>query len=98
MGVSRPTVERAERFADGANSTEEVSPGITKDIVSGKIKPKQADLVAITKALAGERKQMAKIFISNFTETQLLHFILIFVSWTQKLLQINDRFIEHNEF
>lgn len=67
MGVSRPTVERAERFVDGVNAAEEVFPGITKDITSGKIKPKQADVVAIAKAPAEERKQMAENLYKELT-------------------------------
>ena len=67
MGVSRPTVERAERFVDGINAAEEVFPGITKDITSGKIKPKQSDVVAIAKAPAEERKQMAKNLYKELT-------------------------------
>lgn len=67
MGVSRPTVERAERFVDGVNAAEEVFPGITKDITSGKIKPKQSDVVAIAKAPAEERKQMAKNLYKELT-------------------------------
>lgn len=67
MGVSRPTVERAERFVDGVNAAEEVFPGITKDITSGKIKPKQAEVVAIAKAPAEERKQMAENLYKELT-------------------------------
>ena len=60
MGVSRPTVERAEKFVDGVDAANEVLPGIAKDITSGKIKPKQSDVVAIAQAPVEERKEMAE--------------------------------------
>jgi len=60
LGVSHATVERAEKFVDGVDAAEEVLPGVTKDITSGKIKPKQADVAAIAKAPAEERRQLAE--------------------------------------
>jgi len=60
MGVSRPTVERAGKYVDGAEAAEEVLPGVMKDITSGKIKPRQSDVVAIAKAPIEERKEMAE--------------------------------------
>ena len=54
------TVRRAEKFVDGVDAAEEVLPGVTKDITSGKIKPKQADVAAIAKAPAEERRQLAE--------------------------------------
>ena len=47
-------------IVDGVDAAEEVLPGVTKDITSGKIKPKQADVAAIAKAPAEERRQLAE--------------------------------------
>lgn len=60
MGTNEKTVRRAEKFVDGVDAAEEVLPGVTKDITSGKIKPKQADIAAIAKAPAEERRQLAE--------------------------------------
>ena len=60
MGTNEKTVRRAEKFVDGVDAAEEVLPGVTKDITSGKIKPKQADVAAIAKASAEERRQLAE--------------------------------------
>ena len=60
MGTNEKTVRRAEKFVDGVDAAEEVLPGVTKDITSGKIKPKQADVAAIAKAPAEERRQLAE--------------------------------------
>lgn len=67
MGVSHGTVENAEKFVDGVDAAEEVLPGIAKDITSGKIKPKQADVVAIAKAPVAERKQLAENLYKTLT-------------------------------
>lgn len=56
MGVSHTTVENAEKFVDGMNAAEEVAPGIRRDIMSGKIKPTQADVAAIAKTAPENRK------------------------------------------
>ena len=60
MGTNEKPVRRAEKFVDGVDAAEEVLPGVTKDITSGKIKPKQADVAAIAKAPAEERRQLAE--------------------------------------
>lgn len=60
MGTNEKTVRRAEKFVDGVDAAEEVLPGVTKDITSGKIKPKHADVAAIAKAPAEERRQLAE--------------------------------------
>ena len=60
MGVSRPTVERAEKFVEGMDAAEEALPGISREILSGKIKPTQADVAAIAKAPFEHRKEMAE--------------------------------------
>lgn len=60
MGANEKTVRRAEKYVDGVDAAEEVMPGVTKDITSGKIKPKQSDVVAIAQAPVEERKEMAE--------------------------------------
>ena len=60
LNVSHMTDKRAVKFVDGVDAAEEVLPGVTKDITSGKIKPKQADVAAIAKAPAEERRQLAE--------------------------------------
>ena len=60
MGVGRATVERAEKFVEGMNAAEAVLPGVTQEILSGKIKPTQADVAAIAKAPPEQRKEMAE--------------------------------------
>ncbi len=60
MGTSRATVERSAEFVNGMDAANEVLPGVSNDIKSGKIKPKQADVRAIAKAPVEERKEMAE--------------------------------------
>ena len=67
MGVSRPTVERSGNFVEGMDAAEEVLPGFAKDVLTGKIKPNQADVRAIAKAPAEERKQKAKNLYKELT-------------------------------
>ena len=67
MNTSPITVRRAEKFVDGMDAAEEVLPGVTKDIISGKIKPKQADVTAIAKAPVKERKKMAENLYKQLT-------------------------------
>ncbi len=60
MNTSPKTVRRAEEFVNGMDAAEEVFPGISKEIISGNIKPSKADVRAIGKAPINERKQMAE--------------------------------------
>lgn len=60
MGVTHTTVENAEKFIDGMNAAEEVLPGISHEILSGKIKPAQSKVAAIAKAPPEQRKEMAE--------------------------------------
>ena len=66
-GVSSRTVQYAGDFVDGMDAAEEVLPGVSKDIASGKIKPKQSDVRAIAKAPTEERKQMAENLYKELT-------------------------------
>ena len=67
MNTSPKTVRRAEEFVNGMDAAEEVLPGISKEIISGNIKPNKADVRAIAKAPAEERKQMAKNLYKKLT-------------------------------
>ena len=67
MNTSPATVRRSEEFVDGMDAAEEVLPGVSKDILSGKIKPKQSDVSAIAKAPAEERKHMAENLYKELT-------------------------------
>ena len=58
--INPRSIYYAEDFVDGVDAAEEVLPGVSKDILSGKIKPKQSDMEVIAKAPAGERKQIAR--------------------------------------
>lgn len=60
MGMGARTVERAATFVDGMKAAEEVLPGISQEIMSGKIKPTQAEVAAIAKAPPEQRKEMAE--------------------------------------
>lgn len=60
MGVGHATIERAEKFVEGMDAAEAVLPGISQEIMSGKIKPTQADVAAIAKAPPEQRKEMAE--------------------------------------
>ncbi len=65
MNVSPMTVRRAEKFVDGMDAAEEVSPGITRAIISGEIKPTQKDVMAIAIAPAERRKELAQQLREN---------------------------------
>ena len=67
VGVSSRTVQYAGDFVDGMDAAEEVLPGVSKDISSGRIKPKQSDVRAIAKAPTEERKQMAENLYKELT-------------------------------
>lgn len=60
MNVSPRTVARAENYVDGIDAAEAVLPGVSKDVTSGKIKPKNEDVYAIAKAPAEERRRLAE--------------------------------------
>ncbi len=60
MGVSHATVERAEKFVQGMDAAEEVLPGITREIISGQIRPTHEQVAAIAKAPQEDRKALAE--------------------------------------
>ncbi len=65
LNVSPMTVRRAEKFVDGMEAAEEVLPGITRAIISGEIRPTQKDVMAIAKAPAERRKELAQQLREN---------------------------------
>ncbi len=66
VGVGHATVERAESFVKGMDAAEEVLPGISREIISGQIKPNREQVAAIAKAPIEERRELAeKLRIRN---------------------------------
>jgi hypothetical protein len=60
MGVNERTVRRAGEVVIGIDAAEAVLPGIEKEIMSGSIKPSKSSVIAVGKAPAEERKQLAE--------------------------------------
>lgn len=58
--TSKNYVIRAEHFSDGIDAAEEVLPGIKNDLLLGKYKPKEADVVAVACASPEERREKAE--------------------------------------
>lgn len=56
-GVSKNTIINYGKFAEGVDIADSISPGISQEILSGKIKVKQKDLIALANAPVDERKQ-----------------------------------------
>jgi len=57
-GVSQISVIRAEKYVDGVDAAEEISPGIKGEILSGKLKCSDKDIIAIARASPEERKEL----------------------------------------
>lgn len=53
-------VRRAEYFSQGVNAAEEALPGIKQEILTGSIKPTDAEVAAVAKAPPEERPRMAE--------------------------------------
>lgn len=53
-------VKRADLYAKGIDAAEEVLPGIKDDLLSGKYKPKEADVAAIARASPEDRREKAE--------------------------------------
>ena len=60
MGINEKNVRRAGDVVAGLDATEEVVPGIGREILSGAIKPTKQDIAAVAKAPPEERKQLAE--------------------------------------
>ena len=58
--TSESYVMRADWYAQGVDAAEEVLPGIKEDLLSGKYKPKEADVAAIARASPEERREKAE--------------------------------------
>lgn len=58
--TSESYVMRADWYAQGVDAAEEVLPGIKEDLLSGKYKPKDADVVAVARASPEERREKAE--------------------------------------
>lgn len=58
--TSESYVKRADQYAKGIDAAEEVLPGIKNDLLSGKYKPKEADVTAIARASPEERREKAE--------------------------------------
>lgn len=57
-GIGHASVERAEHFVDGLDAAEEEIPGITQEVLSGKIKPSKKDIMAVGKEKDAERRHI----------------------------------------
>ena len=53
-------VKRAGTYAKGVDAAEDVLPGIKDELLSGSIKPSEADVAAVAKAAPDERRQLAE--------------------------------------
>lgn len=67
--VSESYVRRAEYFADGVDAADEAVPGICKEILSGKLKVKDKDIVIIAKAAPAERLALVEQLRSPKVQT-----------------------------
>lgn len=56
-GTSESYVKRADQYAKGVNAAEEVLPGIKNDLLSGKYKPRETDVVAIARSSSPEERR-----------------------------------------
>ena len=63
--VSSAYVDRAGRFVRGLDAAEEVLPGISREISTGKIKPSAKDVADVAKAPLAERRQKAEALRVN---------------------------------
>lgn len=61
--VSRSSVVRAERFAQGVDAAEEAVPGARKEILSGRVKATDKAIASIAKADPEERPQMVDLIL-----------------------------------
>ena len=71
-GVSHATVERAENFVDGLDAAEEEIPGITQEILSGRIKPTKKEVRAIGKEKDAERRHILVENLRRAKEDKIL--------------------------
>lgn len=60
QGVSAPTVRRAEKFAQGVDIGESISPGFKADVLSGKVNVGKEVIQSIPKLEKGEQEDVVK--------------------------------------
>lgn len=58
--TSESYVKRADQYAKGIDAAEEVLPGIKADLLLGKFKPRETDVVAVARASPEERREKAE--------------------------------------
>lgn len=58
--TSESYVKRADQYAKGVDAAEKVLPGIKNDLLLGKFKPKETDVVAVAHASPEERREKAE--------------------------------------
>jgi len=63
-GVSQISVIRAEKYVDGVDAAEEISPGIKGEILSGKLKCSDKDIIAIARASPEDRKDLVDALLA----------------------------------
>ena len=68
--VSRSSVVRAERFAQGVDAAEEAVPGARKEILSGRVKATDKAIASIAKADPEERPQMVDLILHQPEKTK----------------------------
>ena len=59
-GISRNSVLRAEAFSKAVDIADEIDPGIRTEILTGKLKPTQKEVQALTKATPEERPALVE--------------------------------------
>ena len=57
LGISDATVRRAEHFVQGLDAADQVDPGISQEILSGRIKPKKQEIIAIGREEDPEKRK-----------------------------------------
>ena len=60
IGKSESYVRRAEAYANGVEAADEVAPGIKNEILSGKLKCKDKDVMAIARAAPEQREDLVR--------------------------------------
>lgn len=65
FGVSPQTVLRAGRFIDGLDQAEAISPGISTEILSDRIRPSRSIVISITEADADEKERIVNYILKG---------------------------------
>ena len=59
-GISEGSIQNAFNYARGVNAAEEVFPGIKNDLLLGKYRPRETDVVAIARVSPEKRREKAE--------------------------------------